>query len=297
VLLDEVVSAFSGVNGVILDCTLGYAGHSEAILEANPNAQILGLDRDDEAINFSQARLRKFGSRVQIQKSKFSDFPKFTQNLEIKGILADIGISSLQIDKFERGFSLKSPNLDMRMDLNQEKDAKFVINNYSVDDLARILREFGEIKNAKFYADKIAERRKNHPITSAKEFAEIFGAAKQNGRSVNLATLAFQAIRIEVNNELGELEKLLENLEILSPKGAILAIISFHSLEDRVIKRKFREWQRACICPEFALKCECGGNHELGSALTKKPITPTADEIKRNSRSSCAKMRIFRFKD
>lgn len=297
VLANEILEIFKNINGTILDCTLGYAGHSSLILKHNPNAKIIACDRDDEAIAFSQKRLEIFKDRINIHKMKFSELPSFAKGEKIAGILADIGVSSLQLDKNDRGFSTKSTELDMRMDKTQNLDAKFVVNNYSRDELVRVLKDYGELNNAEIYADKIIKFRTNKNFTNALELAQIFGVSGYKGRSVGTATLGFQAIRIEVNNELGELKNLLTNIKNLAPKGGILAIISFHSLEDRIIKNTFKEWEKNCICPDFALKCECGNNHALGKIINKKPITASEDELKANSRASCAKLRVFKFKD
>lgn len=300
VLADEILEIFKNTKGKIIDCTLGFAGHSEKLLKNNQNIEILACDKDVEAIEFSKKRLEIYNKRAKIYKSDFANFLNLLSNDELKnvqGILADIGVSSLQLDKNERGFSIKSDALDMRMDKTQEKDAKFVVNFYPQEELARIFKEYGEIPNANFYANKIIKFRQNKQIESAKELAEIFGESHINKRSVSTAILGFQAIRIEVNDELGQLKNLLTNISKLAPKGAIFAIISFHSLEDRIIKNAFKEWEKSCICPEFALKCGCGNNHALGKIVTKKPITATSNEIAKNSRSSCAKLRVFKFKD
>ena len=304
VLFNETISAFSDTQGgYILDCTLGYAGHSQGILQSLPNVHLIACDRDNEAINFSSKRLENFKDRVQIHKAKFSEILKILPDEKIKnirGILADIGVSSLQIDKNERGFGLGSDELDMRMDSSCSKDAKFIVNNYTKDELARILREYGELPNAYQIAEKIIQARKLSPITSAKDLAQIIGTKPAKNRSVSPAILAFQAIRIEVNNELGELDELLNLIEQKAKNkvltNAKIAIISFHSLEDRIVKTRFKEWEKACICPEFALKCECGANHNLGKIISKKPITASSEELAQNSRASSAKLRIFQIK-
>lgn len=299
VLLDEVVRAFSGINGTFIDCTLGYAGHSSAILQANQNVNLIACDKDDEAIRFSTKRLEIFGDRAKIYKSNFSEVIKIISASElenVRGILADIGVSSLQLDRNERGFGLNSDTLDMRMDASAQKSAYDVVNGYSQGDLAKILYEYGELKNANFIAEKIVKARQISPIKSAKELSALVGGRSVNGRSLNPAILVFQAIRIEVNDELGELRRLLESIKNANFKDCIVAIISFHSLEDRIVKQTFREWAQSCICPSVIMRCECGNNHALGEIISKKAITPTQDEIRQNSRSSCAKMRIFRIK-
>jgi 16S rRNA (cytosine1402-N4)-methyltransferase len=211
---------------------------------------------------------------------------------DLRGILADIGISSLQIDKSERGFGFDSQTLDMRMDQNSNLSAKDVVNSYDKEELERIFRDFGEIKEYKKMALLIVE---NRPFKSSKELSDLI-AKKFRSKKLHPATLTFQAIRIEVNDELEELKKLLDTIKNLNISNLLVAIISFHSLEDRIVKRAFKEWSKSCICPPQAMKCECGGDRELGAVLTKKPITPKGEEIARNPRSRSSKLRIFRFK-
>jgi len=295
VLLDEVLRAFADIkSGAIIDCTLGYGGHSGAILEQNQNVNLIACDQDEEAIKFSSERLKKFSQRAQIFKSKFSEILGKVEQSQIRGILADIGVSSLQLDKNERGFGLKSENLDMRMDAQAKFSAYDVVNSYSARELERIFTDYGELPNPAKFAAKIVEARQNGEIKSAERLAQIIGLKGINGRSVSAATLAFQAIRIEVNNELGELQNLLQSIEDSQIDECIVAIISFHSLEDRIVKNKFRQWAQSCICPPQALRCTCGGDNALGKIVSKKAITPSAAEVKANPRSSCAKMRIFK---
>ena len=295
VLLDEVLRAFEDIkSGAIVDCTLGYGGHSGAILEQNQNVNLIACDQDEEAIKFSLERLKKFGQRAQIFKSKFSEILGKVEQGQIRGILADIGVSSLQLDKNERGFGLTSENLDMRMDAQAKFSAYDVVNSYSARELERIFADYGELPNPAKFAAKIVEARQNGAIKSAERLAQIIGLKGINGRSVSAATLAFQAIRIEVNNELGELQNLLQSIEDSQIDECIVAIISFHSLEDRIVKNKFRQWAQNCICPPQALRCTCGGDNALGKIVSKKAVTPSTAEIKANPRSSCAKMRIFK---
>ncbi|MCZ6157603.1 16S rRNA (cytosine(1402)-N(4))-methyltransferase RsmH [Campylobacter ureolyticus] len=297
VLLNEVLKAFNDIkNGTIIDCTLGYAGHSSAILRQNKNIKLIGFDRDLEAINYSKKYLDEFKDRVCIKHSNFSNSLNDINTDDVRGILADIGVSSLQLDKNSRGFSLNSDNLDMRMNQNDKKDAKFVINSYSLGDLERILKEYGELKNAKFIASKIVNYREKKEISSIKELANLVGLKPVRKNGILEIILVLQALRIEVNDELLELENLLNSIENANLKDTAVAIITFHSLEDRIVKNRFKKWEKECICPDFFIKCECGGNHALGKIVTKKPITPSKDEILNNSRSKCAKLRIFKIK-
>ncbi|MGE4399736.1 MAG: 16S rRNA (cytosine(1402)-N(4))-methyltransferase RsmH [Campylobacterales bacterium] len=295
VLLNEVLEVFESLNeGVFVDATLGYGGHSEAILTAHPKLKLIGIDRDDEAIAFSTKRLEKFGDRVQIIKSDFGSALSKIDTSNVVGILADIGVSSLQLDKKERGFSFESETLDMRMDSTQEFSAYDVVNGYSEAELEKIIRVYGEERYSKKIAALIVKRRKEEKIQSAKELAALI-SQNIKGFKIHPATLTFQAIRIEVNSELEQLEDLLENVKKLPQKGQILGIISFHSLEDRIVKTAFKDWSRSCICPPEAMRCTCGNNNELGDIVTKKPLTGTDAEIRENPRARSAKLRAFKF--
>ena len=294
-LLNEVLEVFAELKeGVFVDATLGYGGHSEAILSAHPNIELIGVDRDDEAIAFSSERLKKFGDRVKIIKSDFASALAKIDTSNIVGILADIGVSSLQLDKRERGFSFESETLDMRMDSSQEFSAYDVVNGYSENELERIIRVYGEDRFSKKIASLIVKKRKEARITSAKELSVLIGENFRGGK-INPATLTFQAIRIEVNSELEQLENLLQNAKKVSNDGEILGIISFHSLEDRIVKTSFKEWSKSCICPPEAYRCTCGNNNELGDVITKKPLLASASELKENPRSRSAKLRAFKF--
>jgi len=295
VLYREVLSAFEDSNDkIVIDCTMGYAGHSSMILEANPHAKLIAIDQDQTAIDFSTKRLEKFGDRVRIIKGRFSSVIKEilqeVDSKDIMGILADIGVSSLQLDKKERGFSFESDNLDMRMDADAPLSATNVINEYSTQELERIFLEYGELRNYKKIAAHIV---KNRPFSSAKELSDSIKPLMPTGKKIHPATLLMQAVRIEVNNELGELQSLLKSIEEAKFPHAKSAIISFHSLEDRIVKQEYGKWSKSCICPPEAMRCICGNNHSLGKVITKKPIMAQADELKTNPRSRSAKMRIF----
>jgi len=295
VLYREVVEAFSSIEeGIIIDCTMGYGGHSSMLLEANANIKLIAIDQDQTAIDFSSERLAKYGDRVSIRKGRFSNVIKeILQEVdisEIKGVLADIGVSSLQLDQKERGFSYESDNLDMRMDKGASLTAEVVVNEYSQAELEHILLEYGELRNYKKIASKIIQ---NRPFTSAKELSDTLKSDMPHGKKIHPATLLMQAIRIEVNDELGELHSLLDALKEAKLTQANIAIISFHSLEDRIVKQTFASWAKSCICPVEAFRCECGNDHALGKVLTRKPLMAKEDELKENVRSRSAKMRIF----
>ncbi|MCT7470158.1 16S rRNA (cytosine(1402)-N(4))-methyltransferase RsmH [Aliarcobacter cryaerophilus] len=292
VLYNEVLDCFKDINkGYIIDCTTGYAGHSSGLLNQNSSVKLICNDQDDEALNFSKNRLKDFENRVEFNKGNFENIIKKFENYPIRGVLADIGVSSLQLDKLDRGFSFNSENLDMRMNQNQSLDASTVINSYSQVELENIFKEYGEIREYKKIASLIVQ---NRPFYSAKELAEFFYNKLPKGK-IHPATLIFQAIRIEVNDELGVLDRLFKSMEEAKLKDCIVAIISFHSLEDRVVKNYFKKWSEDCICPKDAFRCECGKNHALGKIITKKPIIATNIEIKQNPRSRSAKLRVFRF--
>ena len=292
VLYNETLEAFVNINsGYIIDCTTGFAGHSSGLLSSNENIKLICNDQDDEALAFSKNRLAPFENRVIFNKGNFEHVIDTFKDYEIRGVLADIGVSSLQLDKLERGFGFESDTLDMRMDQNQDLDAATVVNTYSSSELERVFKECGEVREYKKVASLIVN---NRPFTSAKEISELLSKKMPKGK-IHPATLPFQGIRIEVNDELGVLERLFDSLEKAKFKNCIVAIISFHSLEDRIVKNYFKKWTKSCICPEGVFRCECGNNHALGKIITKKPIIPTALEIKQNPRSRSSKLRIFKF--
>lgn len=298
VLLEEVLGVFASIKeGVVVDCTLGFGGHSGALLRQNPHIKIIGIDRDCCALEFSKKALATFGDRFEAIPGAFGEKISEviqSQGTNIRGVLADIGVSSVQLDDENRGFSFNSSTLDMRMDTQKSLDAKSIINSYSAYDLERIFRDYGEIKEAKKMASLITTRRSKQPFESAQDLSHFLQQHFRNPR-IHPATLAFQAIRIEVNDELGELKRLLENATQL--KNAIFGVITFHSLEDRMVKNAFKEWSKSCICDINAYKCECGNNHAKGVIITKKPLVANSKEIKQNPRSRSAKFRAFAFKD
>ena len=292
VLYKETLEAFENINdGYIIDCTTGFAGHSSGLLSSNKNIKLICNDQDDEALAFSKKRLEEFSSRVTFNKGNFEHVIETFKDYDIRGVLADIGVSSLQLDKLERGFGFESDTLDMRMNQNQSLDAATVVNTYSQEELERVFKECGEVREYKKVASLIVE---NRPFTSAKQISELLSKKMSKGK-IHPATLPFQGIRIEVNDELGVLERLFESLENAKFENCIVAIISFHSLEDRIVKNYFKKWTKSCICPSEIFRCECGNNHALGKIITKKPIIPSNEEIKQNPRSRSSKLRIFKF--
>jgi len=272
VLHEEVSEAFSDIDhATIVDCTLGYGGHTEALLKAHPAINIVGIDQDMTAIDFSKQRLAPFGDRVTFLHGRFSDMIKKLDRSDIRGVLADIGVSSLQLDEKDRGFGFHSGQLDMRMDKTRTLRAYDVVNHYEQRELERIFREYGEVREYKKAADLIVKARLKKPFESAAELAE-FLAKHLHAKKIHPATLVFQAIRIEVNDELGELERLLQGIYDLQLSNATIGIISFHSLEDRIVKRHFK------------------GNERL-MPLTKRPLRPSDEEVFLNHRARSARLR------
>jgi 16S rRNA (cytosine1402-N4)-methyltransferase len=282
--------------GQYVDGTLGGGGHSEAILAASsPDGQVLGLDRDDEAIAAARHRLQRFGARSILRQTSFSELREMLAEIGwvgADGIILDLGVSSWQIDAPQRGFSFRlGGRLDMRMDRRQSLDAYRLVNTATVAELLRIFRDYGEEPQARRIAERIAAERKQRSIESTDDLARLVEGVKGGRRrDHHPATQVFQALRIAVNQELDQLEHFLaDGFELLRP-GARLVIISFHSLEDRLVKNAFRKWSRACLCPPRALVCQCGWSQKV-KVLTKRPVVPGEAETAANPRARSAKLR------
>ena len=279
-----------------IDGTLGGGGHSEAILSASgPDGQVLGLDRDDEAVAAASERLKRFGARLTARQASFADSHEVLSELgwdKVDGVILDLGVSSWQIDAAERGFSFRlGGRLDMRMDRRQSLDACRLVNTATVDELMRIFRAYGEEPQARRIAERIAAERKLRPIESTDELARLVERVKGGRRrDHHPATQVFQALRIAVNQELDQLEHFLDDGFALLRPNRRLVIISFHSLEDRLVKNAFRKWSRACLCPPRALVCQCGWSQKV-KLLTKKPLVPGDTETAANPRARSAKLR------
>ncbi len=296
VLVNEVIDSFKNMGkGTVIDCTLGYGGHSEALLKMNENIKIVGIDQDITAVEFSKKRLHPFGDRVKILHGRFSETIFDIDTSDVRGVLADIGVSSLQLDDQKRGFCFESDCLDMRMDRSKSLTAYDVVNGYDKEKLEEIFKNYGEVREYRKIAALIVNERIKKEFTSAKELSS-FIAKHLRSRKIHPATQVFQAIRIEVNDELGELKRLLKNIEDLKLSNATVAIISFHSLEDRIVKRSFKEWSKSCICLPQVYRCSCGNNHSYGKILTKNPITAGEEELGKNFRARSAKLRLFKTK-
>ena len=295
VLLNETLKLFEKMeDGYFIDCTCGFGGHSEAILKKFPNIQLIAIDQDEEALTFAKERLSQFSDRVTFIHSRASKVLEEFKELKIAGILADIGVSSYQLDERGRGFNFEGDTLDMRMDKNQQFSAYDVVNFYSLNQLETIFKEYGEERYFKKIASKIVERRKIKKFESSKELANFIESFIPR-KKIHPATKVFQAIRIEVNNELSELEAILDASLKIANKKTILSIITFHSLEDRIVKQKFKEWAKKCICPDDVFRCECGNNNQKGVILNRKPFSASEGEILANPRSRSAKIRGFVF--
>ena len=279
-----------------LDGTLGGGGHSEKILElSSPDGMVAGLDWDDEALAAARRRLERFGERLVVRRANFREAGEVLRQLgweRVHGVLLDLGLSSHHLESAERGFSFQAEaRLDMRMDRRQTPDAGEIVNTFPVPELARILREYGEEPRARQIAFAIDAERKRGRITTTKELADLVArvGGKKRGH-IHPATRTFQALRIAVNRELENLQVFLsDGYELLHPGGR-MAIISFHSLEDRLVKQAFRKWSRSCICPPKAPVCCCGWSRKV-KLLTSTPRIPSEAEIQQNPRARSAKLR------
>ena len=299
VLLREVLEGLNLENDKIyVDCTIGGAGHSEKILENTKNSMLIGIDQDEDAILASTKRLEKYKSRVKIVRSNFANIKNVLKSLnvdKVDGILADLGVSSHQIDTASRGFSFRfDSELDMRMDKSQNLSAKNVVNEYSEEKLKHIFKDFGEEKFASSIARKIVIERKKEPIETTKQLEKIILSAvpryKGNDGSSNVQR-TFQAIRIEVNHELDILENFIRDAESVLNPGGRLVIITFHSLEDRIVKQTFKDLATGCICPSDFPVCVCHRKPKV-KIVTNHPITATTEELETNRRSASAKLRV-----
>lgn len=300
VMLEECMEGLSLKDGgVWFDGTVGGGGHSYEILKRTaPNGKLIATDLDDEAIASAKERLKAFDGRFFIYKSNYKDFAGVFEHAgvdKIDGALLDFGVSSHQIDDEDRGFTYRNANapLDMRMNRSARLTAEIVLNTYSEEQLTRILKTYGEETFARQIARNVVKYRENQPLKTSGEFAEIirssipakfrFGAPCERK--------SFQAVRIEVNGELDGLYELVLSLTKRLKKGGRIAILTFHSLEDRIVKEAFRYLETPCTCPKSFPACVCGKKAEI-KIITKKPITATEEELEENSRSKCAKLRI-----
>jgi len=302
VLLDEVLDFLQAERGgLFVDCTVGLGGHSEAILQASPDAQVLGIDRDEEALGLAKERLAQYGSRFRAVQTDFRELTRVLATAKVsqaRGILADLGVSSWQLDSPSRGFSFRhDAPLDMRMDVaGGGETAAELLGRLSEVDIARIIFEYGEERRSRRIARFIVERReRGEPVSTTRDLAQLVERAVGPGkkRRIHPATRTFQALRIAVNQELENLDRFVaEAVDLLEPEGR-LAVISFHSLEDRIIKRTLLKLSGRCQCPPRVPQCTCGARRMI-DILTRRPITPGEEEVADNPRARSAKLRAGR---
>ncbi|HWT27277.1 MAG TPA: 16S rRNA (cytosine(1402)-N(4))-methyltransferase RsmH [Mobilitalea sp.] len=300
VLLEETIENLNiKPDGIYVDGTLGGGGHSYEIAKRLSSGRLIGIDQDDAAIQAAGERLAEFKDKVTIVRSNYSEMKKVLKDLGISqadGILLDLGVSSYQLDTPERGFSYKEDApLDMRMDTRSTKTAKDIVNGYGEMELYRIIRDYGEDNFAKNIAKHIVQRRTEKPIETTFELTEAIKAAIPMKLRINTghpAKRTFQAIRIELNHELEVLKDTLQDMiELLAPNGR-LCIITFHSLEDRIVKSSFKTNEKPCTCPPNFPVCVCGKKPK-GKVITRKPILPSEEELEYNKRSKSSKLRVF----
>jgi 16S rRNA (cytosine1402-N4)-methyltransferase len=297
VLIQESMGLLKPKSGErYLDGTLGGGGHTEQILvRSSPGGRVLGVDWDEDAVTAAQQRLSRFGDRLSIVQANFQQAKAILTDMNwapIDGVILDLGVSSHQFDSPERGFSFQSSApLDMRMDRRQRLTAHQIVNTFPEAELARIITEYGEDPKARRIAAMIAAERQERAIETTTDLARIIDRVKgRRNRAHHPATQTFQALRIAVNRELDSLREFLERgYEILQPGGRMV-IISFHSLEDRLVKTAFHKWSQKCLCPPRTMKCECGWSQKA-QRLTRKPIIASAEEVRANPRARAAKLR------
>lgn len=299
VLLKETIEALNiKENGIYVDCTVGGAGHSIEILKRmGSEGRLVAIDQDEEALLAASNRLQGYKNQVYFIKCNYAYLGKILDELSIDkvdGVLMDIGVSSHQLDEKERGFSYhQDAELDMRMDKDQELTARYIVNNYDKDDLEKIFWQYGEEKWGMRIAEFIIEARKDREIVTTFDLVEIIKAAvpKKARLDKHPAKKIFQALRIEVNKELDVLETGIQSAVERLKQGGRLAIITFHSLEDRIVKNNFKELSRGCTCPSEFPVCVCN-RKEIIKVINKRPITATEEELKNNNRSRSAKLRV-----
>ncbi|MDO4594205.1 MAG: 16S rRNA (cytosine(1402)-N(4))-methyltransferase RsmH [Tissierellia bacterium] len=295
VLLNETIEQLNiNKDGVYVDCTLGFGGHSKQILKKLDNGLVIAIDQDQEAIEFAKDNLKEYANKVIFVNDNYSNIDNILDNLgfdKIDGAIMDIGVSSYQIDNAKRGFSyMKDGFLDMRMDRSKEITAFDILNSYSEKELVRIFSEYGEEHKSKTIAKAIVKQREIEKIDTTYKLRELINKY-YNSNENHPEKRIFQALRIEVNDELevlkNSIEKIVDRLKI----NGRICIISFHSLEDKIVKEKFKELNRDCICPPDFPICVCGHKRKL-KLVTRKPIIATKEELKNNSRSHSAKLRV-----
>lgn len=299
VMLNETVDGLNIKDGgIYVDGTMGGGGHSFEILSRNDKISLIGIDQDKEAIAAASKRLEPFYGRFKTVNDNFSNIKEILRKLDIEGIdgvVLDLGVSSYQLDNKERGFSyMQDAPLDMRMNQDGDLSAYDVVNGYGTEELTHIFYEYGEENWSKRIAEFIDERRKKAPVKTTGELVDIIKAAipqKARMKGSHPAKRVFQAIRIEVNGEIRILKDAIEDFLDVLNSGGRLSVITFHSLEDRIVKNVFSERAKGCICPPEFPVCVCGKKADI-KVITRKPILPSEEELNENSRSKSAKLRI-----
>ena len=300
VMLRECIEALCVGNGIYIDCTCGGSGHSRAIADRlDENGRLIAIDQDQDAIRNATERLAPYGDKVTLVRSNFSEVKTVAERLELPGVngaLIDLGVSSYQLDTPERGFSyMHDAPLDMRMNQDAQLTAWQVVNQYSEADLKRILYNYGEEQFAPRIVSAISKARAVKPIETTGELSDIIKAAipaKAREGGHHPAKKSFQAIRIEVNQELAIIEPTLRALCDLLASGGRLVVLTFHSLEDRIVKQTFASLAQGCTCPPSFPVCVCGKKPQ-GKVITRKPLLPSEEELIENPRSRSAKLRVF----
>jgi len=294
VMVAEVVEWLRPRPGArLVDATVGLGGHAAALLAAAPDAHLLGVDRDPEALARAAERLRDAGERVALRRARFGELTDVLAEVGWEGadaVLLDLGVSSLQLDDAARGFSFRFAGpLDMRMDPDAPLDAAEIVNRWPEKDLARVLFEYGEERRSRAVARAIVRAR---PLASTAELARVVSGVLGRGRpGIHPATRSFQGLRIAVNQELDDLDRVLGDGWRLVRPGGRLAVLAYHSLEDRRVKDAFRRWASDCICPPGSARCTCGWSPKV-RILTRRPLRPTATEVARNPRARSARLRV-----
>ena len=297
VLGDEVIQLLGPQRaGLYLDGTVGGGGHTRQIVQRCSDCRVLAVDRDADAIEHARLSLAEFGDRVRFLHARFDDAPSDPEAREegLDGALLDLGVSSYQIETDARGFTFrKGVALDMRMDMSGFPDARSFLAEASEERLAQVFRDFGEEPRARRLAREVVKRRATAPLESSDDLVAALAVTLGRSPSAQDKARIFQAVRIAVNEELGALERGLPAIREVMNDGAVMVVISYHSLEDRLVKNAFREWSRSCVCPPEVMKCVCRGR-PLGETLTKKPVRPSESETRSNPRARSARLRAWR---
>jgi 16S rRNA (cytosine1402-N4)-methyltransferase len=299
VLVEEVVRFLApAADGEILDGTVGGGGHAEALLSAYPECRVVAVDRDPEALEEARRRLTPFGERVRFLRARFDEAGAAAglAGPVLAGALLDLGVSSRQLDARERGFTFRSgAPLDMRMEgaAGDGPTAADLLNQWEEGELKVLFRRFGEEPRARFIAREVVRRRRDAPFRTAQDLLETMETAFRRPPAIKERARVFQALRIQVNDEMGALERALPAIRDALLPGGVFVVISYHSLEDRPVKTAFREWSRRCICPPEIPICRCRGE-ALGTNLTPSVVRPGAEEVERNPRARSARLRAWR---